>query len=214
MTDPNPTVWLPAEDAPDLAPPPPEILVPGAELESLVGTSSEDPAGAEGVADGPAIDQDATATADDVPGVGDEPPVTDQSFSATGVPAPAVDQDRSGPSFEEEISPEILAALPIELLGIAPRTVLSPDSFLAWGLGLGAGAIVLSLIPPFWWMFGLVLGATAARVAWTAWIRSTGLYADRRTRALVALVVAGLGLGIGAIAGVKFFATMSQITVG
>ena len=100
------------------------------------------------------------------------------------------------------------------LLGIAPRTVLSPDPFVAWGFGLGAVALILSLIPPVWWMFGLVLGATAARVGWTAWVRSTGLYSGTRARALAVLVLAGVALAIGLVAAVRFFAAMSQVTIG
>lgn len=187
MSDPNPTGWLPEEEAPELAPPPPEILVPGADLDLVVAPLAADPVALV---------------------VGEDP-----------VPAPVVGEAPDPepgpvPVEEEEITAEMLAALPVELLGIAPRTVLSPGPFVAWGFGLGVVALVLALIPPVWWMFGLVFGATALRVGWTAWARSTGSYSGSRTRAVAVLVLAGLALAVALIAAVRFFATMSQITVG
>lgn len=190
MSDPNPTGWLPAEEAPELAPPPPEILVPGADLDLVAAPLAADPVA-------PVIGED-----------------LDRGPAALGVEPEPESEPGPVPVEEEEITPEMLAALPVELLGIAPRTVLSPGPFVAWGFGLGVVALVLALIPPVWWMFGLVFGATALRVGWTAWARSTGSYSGSRTRAVAVLVLAGLALAVALIAAVRFFATMSQITVG
>lgn len=196
MSDPNPPVWLPAEEAPELAPPPPELLVPGADPDLVVAPLVGDPVAVGGPAEPPAA------------------PPAEPGADADPAAGPEADTAPTSAAGEEEIPPEILAALPVELLGIAPRTVLSPDPFVAWGFGLGAVALILSLIPPVWWMFGLVLGATAARVGWTAWVRSTGLYAGTRARALAVLALAGVALAIGLVAAVRFFAAMSQVTIG
>lgn len=204
----KPTGWLPSEHLPELAPPPPELFVPGTELDPLPPPPGETdtpdrpdptPSGTWG--------EDVTSRA--------APGGTPAPRDAGGDGADPASRAASGPEGAageaDELTAEVLATLPVELLGLTARTQLSPKPFLLWGAGLGLLGLVLALVPPYWWLFGLVAAATAGSVGWTAWKRSTGVYSDSRTLALAVLALAAVALLVGLVIGLRFFLTVSQL---